>query len=129
MDGEFRLEIWKGPRSWLNQRVCHFEPDDGVSTSYLAEALKEPLAFFERAKVGTTVIHLGKADIDTIQLIDPGHQVLKAFAEITQPLVEMTVSNASHARSLSNTRDLLLPKLMSGEIRLRDAEHVVGAVA
>jgi type I restriction enzyme S subunit len=26
MDGEFRLHVWKGPKSWLNQRVCHFEP-------------------------------------------------------------------------------------------------------
>ena len=56
MDGTFRLEVWKGPTAWLNQRVCHFEPRSGIPTSFLVGALEEPLAFFERGKVGTTVI-------------------------------------------------------------------------
>ena len=128
MDGEFRLHIWKGPRAWLNQRVCHFEPKIGVPHSYLAEALKEPLAFFERSKVGTTVIHLGKSDIDTFELVYPGERVLNAFAKIAEPLVEGTVSNALQVRTLAQTRDLLLPKLMSGEIRLTEAEKAVEAV-
>jgi type I restriction enzyme S subunit len=38
------------------------------------------------------------------------------------PLVGRTVHNSLENRTLSATRDLLLPKLMSGEIRVRDAE-------
>ena len=129
MDGEFRLHIWKGQRAWLNQRVCHFEPKVGVPKSYLAEALKEPLAFFERGKVGTTVIHLGKSDIDTFKLICPGEQLLDAFARIAEPLVEAIVSNAQQNRTLAKIRDLLLPRLMSGEIRLAEAEKRLEAVA
>lgn len=129
MDGEFRLHIWKGPRAWLNQRVCHFQPKAGVPKAYLAEALKEPLAFFERGKVGTTVIHLGKSDIDTFKLICPGERLLDAFARVAEPLVEATVSNAQQSRTLAQTRDLLLPKLMSGEICLAEAEKGLEAVA
>ena len=129
MDGEFRLHIWKGPRAWLNQRVCHFEPKSDVPKSFLAEALKEPLAYFERGKVGTTVIHLGKSDIDTFKLVYPGEQVLHAFANVAEPLIEKMVSNSLQARALAQTRDLLLPKLMSGEIRLQDAKKTVGSMA
>jgi len=129
MDGEFRLHVWKGPKSWLNQRVCHFEALSGVPTAFLVEALKEPLAYFERGKVGTTVIHLGKSDIDTFQLIHPGEKGLIAFSDLVEPLVERCVGNALESRTLAQTRDLLLPKLMSGEIRLCDAEKVVEAVA
>ncbi len=129
MDGEFRLQIWKGPSAWLNQRVCHFEPKVGVPKAYLAEALKEPLAFFERGKVGTTVIHLGKSDIDTFNLICPGERLLEAFAKVAEPLVDATVSNAQQSRTLAKMRDLLLPRLMSGEIRLADAEKGLEAVA
>lgn len=129
MDGEFRLHLWKGPRAWLNQRVCHFEPKVGVPKAYLAEALKEPLAFFERGKVGTTVIHLGKSDIDTFKLICPGERLLDAFAKVAEPLVEATVSNAQQSRTLARTRDLLLPKLMSGEIRFAEAEKGLEEVA
>lgn len=128
MDGEFRLHVWKGPKSWLNQRVCHFEPLSGVPTSFLVEALKEPLAYFERGKVGTTVIHLGKSDIDTFKLIHPGENKLLAFSDLVEPLLEQCVTNALGSRTLAQTRDLLLPKLMSGEIRLKDAERIVGEV-
>ena len=129
MDGEFRLQVWKGPRAWLNQRVCHFEPKRGIPKFYLAEALREPLAFFERGKVGTTVIHLGKSDIDTFELIHPGEHVFQAFANVAEQILEGTVSNAMESRSLAQMRDLLLPKLISGEIRLREAEKAVEAVA
>lgn len=129
MDGEFRLHIWKGPKAWLNQRVCHFEPKVGIPKAYLAEALKEPLAFFERGKVGTTVIHLGKSDIDTFELIFPGERVFKAFARVAEPLVEATVSNALQARVLVGLRDLLLPRLMSGKVDLTEAKRAVETAA
>ena len=108
MDGEFRLHVWKGPKAWLNQRVCHFEPRSGVPTAFLAEALSEPLAFFERGKVGTTVIHLGKSDIDTFRLLHPGQGLLNAFAGIAEPLLDRTVTNALESRALAHARDLLL---------------------
>ena len=125
MDGEFRMQVWKGPRSWLNQRVCHFEPKSGVPRAFLSEALKEPLAIFERGKVGTTVIHLGKSDIDTFEFVQPGKELLSAFGSTADLLLGQAVANALESRSLSQTRDLLLPKLMSGEMRIREAEKVV----
>ena len=129
MDGEFRLYVWKGPNAWLNQRVCHFEPRPGVPTAFLAEALKEPLALFERGKVGTTVIHLGKSDIDNFEIIQPGSAILDAFDHIATPLLDLTVASALESGTLTETRDLLLPRLISGDIRVRDAEKVVEAVA
>ena len=125
MDGAFRLEVWKGPTSWLNQRVCHFEPRPGIPTSFLAGALREPLAFFERAKVGTTVIHLGKRDLDTIRLLHPSQEVLDAFGKTGEPLLEKAVANSREARTLVALRDTLLPKLISGEIRVPDAERAL----
>ena len=129
MDGEFRLHVWKGAPAWLNQRVCHFEPLPGVPSVFLAEALIEPLAFFERGKVGTTVIHLGKGDIDTFRLLHPGTKLLTAFGEIAGALIDATVKNATESRTLAQTRDLLLPRLMSGELRVAEAERMAGCVA
>ena len=128
MDGAFRLQVWKGPTSWLNQRVCHFEPRPGIPTSFLAGALQEPLAFFERAKVGTTVIHLGKRDLDTIRLLHPGQEVLDTFAGTAEPLLDKAVANSREARTLAALRDTLLPKLISGEIRVPDAECTLAPV-
>ncbi len=128
MDGEFRLHVWKGAHAWLNQRVCHFEPLDGVPSAFVVEALKKPLEYFERGKVGTTVIHLGKGDIDTFKLMHPGREILRAFGEATDAVLSKIVENERETRTLAQTRDLLLPRLMSGELRVADADKVIEGV-
>ena len=56
-------------------------------------------------------------------------QVLNAFDQVVRLFTDRMLSNRRETRTLTQTRDLLLPKLMSGEIRLRDAEKAVGVVA
>ena len=48
---------------------------------------------------------------------------------VTSPVLERIVANIHEARVLSETRDLLLPKLTSGEIRIRDAERTIEAAS
>ncbi len=83
----------------------------------------------ERGNVGTTVIHPGKSDIDTFELIHPGERMREAFAKIAEPLTDETVLNTMQACTLCQIRDTLLPKLISGEIRLRDSEKMAEAKA
>jgi type I restriction enzyme S subunit len=52
-----------------------------------------------------------------------------SIADIIDKLLERQDINVAESRTLSATGDLLLPKLMSGEIQLRDAEKVLDAVA
>ena len=59
----------------------------------------------------------------------PPELVVGAFQNIVQPMIDRIIANIHESRTLAQTRDLLLPKLMSGEIRLRDAEKAVEAVA
>lgn len=58
----------------------------------------------------------------------PNREVSVAFEGILKPSVRRVIENIHESRTLAQTRDLLLPKLMSGEIRLRDAEREVEAV-
>ena len=124
MDGEFRAHYWLGNQSWLNQRVCHFEPVEGISRVFLREAISAPLAILERAKVGTTVIHLGKRDIDNIELVFPDRRILNSFAGITEPLVHQVIANAAESRALASKRHSLLPVLVSGKVRVQDTDKV-----
>jgi type I restriction-modification system DNA methylase subunit len=58
------------------------------------------------------------------------HESIRAaFDEIVTLMRKKMCSNADESRTLAQTRDLLLPKLMSGEIRLREAEKLMEAVA
>lgn len=55
------------------------------------------------------------------------HQLASSFSKITSPIMGRIEANKRENRALAQTRDLLLPKLMSGEIRLKEAEKVVEA--
>jgi type I restriction enzyme, S subunit len=132
MDGEFRAYVWFGPDSLLNQRLCAFDPRDGVSPTFVLEAIKRPLAFFEATKDGTTVIHLGKRDIDSWLLVIPPSGVMREFGAVADPMVKLATNLKWESRALTALRDSLLPKLISGEIRVPDTtdpEEVIGPAA
>jgi type I restriction enzyme, S subunit len=50
--------------------------------------------------------------------------VRNSFSELAAPLHEKIVNSIAENRTLAETRDYLLPKLMSGEVRVRDAEKL-----
>ena len=56
----------------------------------------------------------------------PTDELLRAFDSIATPVRQKIRANVEESRTLTQLRDLLLPKLMSGEIRLKDAEKAVG---
>jgi type I restriction enzyme S subunit len=118
MDAEFRPHFWLGSPAWLNQRVCHFRPKKNFSKLFVREIIRPQLAFFENSSVGTTVIHLGKADIDTFKSIIPTNVVIIHFEEISNSIFETIINNSKEIQELTNLRDTLLPKLISGELEV-----------
>ena len=128
MDGEFRAYLWGGEECWMNQRVCKFIPDKKGRTCFLRESIRKPLMDVEMSETATTVIHLGKGDIDGFRVVVPTQEVLDIFSAATTPLSEEVVANKQQARVLANIRDALLPKLISGEIHIPDAEKMLEEV-
>ena len=68
-------------------------------------------------------------DDDQYEICLPSEQVAHAFQNLVQPLIERVSKNIHESHTLARTRDLLLPKLMSGEIRLSEVEKTVEIVA
>lgn len=118
MDAEFRPTFWLGDRALLNQRVCYFKPPENscITPSYLLCALKPLLAFIQNYATGTTVAHLGKTDLEALDVPMPDEERLSQFTMNAEPMRLMIVSNAQENRRLEALRDSLLPRLMSGEI-------------
>jgi type I restriction enzyme S subunit len=114
MDGEFRAYLWAGQESWLNQRVCVFAPKPGFSNAFVRNSIIRPLAEVEATETATTVIHLGKNDIDRFKVVVPEGSVNVAFAETCQAWYNQIVSNRKQSRSLAKLRDTLIPRLLSG---------------
>jgi type I restriction enzyme S subunit len=49
----------------------------------------------------------------------------RAFSTLSDPLVARAEASKTESRTLAALRDALLPKLMSGELRVRDAERAL----
>lgn len=125
MDGEFRAHLWGGDEAWMNQRICVFKPINGHSATFVRLAIAAPLAHVEATETATTVIHLGKGDIDRFRIVVPPPTVAAAFTNVGQPLYDSIVSGKRTARLLSELRDTLLPRLISGKLRITEAMEQV----
>ncbi|SRR6266542_2337038 len=120
MDGEFRLHIWSGGKALLNQRVCRFKPKANFISPFFVFALKKPfLNYYEQTKVGTTVIHLGKSDLDEIEIKIPPKDKIEKYTLIANSYFKKLLNNYNQIKTLTQLRDALLPKLMSGEVRVK----------
>lgn len=74
---------------------------------------------------GSTFQEISKGNFRPLSVVVPSEPVLRAFDAIAKPLYDRIAKNERESRTLARTRDLLLPRLMSGEIRVRDAERLV----
>ncbi|MFG1627076.1 restriction endonuclease subunit S [Kribbella sp. NPDC049227] len=124
MDAEFRPVIWLGDPGLLNQRVCRVR-GKGFGDAFVACALHKPLNALEKEKSATTVIHLNKADLKRSVVQIPSASALAEFEAAAEPILRSRVALALESRRLSATRDGLLPLLMAGKVRVREAEKVV----
>jgi type I restriction enzyme S subunit len=65
---------------------------------------------------------INQSDVKEQKLLIPKESVLKKFDDLTANLVNQIFNNVKQAQTLSNLRDTLLPRLISGQLRLPDVE-------
>jgi type I restriction enzyme S subunit len=75
---------------------------------------------------GTTVNMLPSDALERPQFAVPSARLIDAFENIAAPLHERVEHNHEESQTLGRTRDALLPKLVSGRIRIGDAEGLTG---
>lgn len=81
-----------------------------------------------KTDVGTILNALNVKNIPRLNIYLPTPHVAERFEAVVRPFRGRMEQNFKEERVLAATRDLLLPKLMSGEIRVNDAEKLAEAV-
>lgn len=96
---------------------------------YIYQFLKSDLyrEYAEGARSGSVQANMNAQVIVGAYLVWPSQAVLERFRETVEPLRNKIASNLRESAALANLRDALLPKLLSGQIRLNDAEKTVRA--
>ncbi|MGB5833278.1 MAG: restriction endonuclease subunit S, partial [Thiohalocapsa sp.] len=113
-------------KAWINNNASLIVPNEGVSGEWLFFALRA--LDINLIKKGAAQPFVSNSDIAAMRIVDPGQAIVESFHDLISPLLLRQKANEDESSVLAQTRDLLLPKLMSGEIRLREAEQTAEAV-
>lgn len=98
-------------------------PSPEVPLTYLYHALRR--IDFDRIVSDSAVPGLNRDAALSREVVMPPVDEMASFAEIVEPITAMRAMLARESKTLTEIRDTLLPKLISGEIRVPEAEEVV----
>ena len=120
MDGIFHMTLWTGERALQNQRTVRVTSKiKNLSNYYLYFSLYPQIKALEQMIVGTTVAHLGDKHLKKITILVPAEKILKMSYERLEPIMNRIYSLQQQITNLTQQRDLLLPRLMSGKLEVK----------
>ncbi len=119
--GSLLAKFWTHGPGALNQHLFKVTSDEFPPWFY-SHWVWHHLAEFQliAASKATTMGHIKRGHLKEAMCVVPSPYLLEELSGIMEPIVERTIANELESRTLSQTRDLLLPKLMSCEIRVGD---------
>ncbi|WP_272681083.1 restriction endonuclease subunit S [Providencia sp. PROV129] len=119
--GTLMIDIWTGGDAALNQHLFKVTSKN-YPLSFYYHWTNHHLARFQHiaAAKAVTMGHIKKGDLSSSYCVVPTTQVLSYFDSITGSYLEQAKSVRLQCNTLTNLRDTLLPKLISGELSLDD---------
>ncbi len=128
--GSLEVEIWCGGRGALNQHLFKVTSDRFPKWFYYFWT-RHHLADFRGIAAGkaTTMGHIQRGHLSAARVVLPPPPLVEAMSAHLDPLFGALVSRRLQCRTLAALRDALLPKLISGELRVQAAERFIGECA
>ncbi|MFD1837673.1 restriction endonuclease subunit S [Paracidovorax cattleyae] len=114
----------------VDSHVTVVRAGEAVSWPYLGQWMQSRQGHIEAMGEGSTgQTELSRSKLGSMPLLVPTGAVLAAFDAAVLPLKARISCNADTAQSLSMLRDTLLPRLISGQLRLPEAQSQLEAAA
>ncbi len=105
----------------VNQGFIALKPNDRVGSAFLYLWCKENLPVIIANANGSTFQEISKRNFRPIPVVLPEkNELLAEFDNIASPLIDRLIASAAESRTLAETRDYLLPRLMSGKVRVAE---------
>ena len=106
----------------VNQGYIAMPSGGELSPLYMLFWCRQNMEGIKARANGSTFMEISKKAFRPIPALVPSAKVLVAFANIADPLFERLIENERQAQTLTQLRDTLLPRLISGELRLPEAK-------
>ena len=108
--------IWHEGEAWLNQHLFNVFPRRGISKLFIFFSLRQQMQGFRSRSAGTTMKHIKRSALDEVHCLLPLQGLRDDFDAMVAPMVGNILNLKRKNANLRAQRDLLLPKLISGEI-------------
>lgn len=105
-----------------NQGFITCIPNDRYPLPYLYQWLKLAKPYFEQLCGGATFPELTKGTFKKLEILSPAQGVMDEFSDRCKPIFEAIKVTLAQNESLAKTRDLLLPRLISGKLSVEDLD-------
>jgi len=128
--GSLGVYVWVRPEAIINQHIFKVIHSD-YPAWLVYDRLVEAMPFFRQtaADKATTMGHIKRHHLDDAKVKVPSPETLFELDGYLRPVWDRMVLAEVEVQELASLRDALLPELLSGRLRVRDAERVVeGAV-
>jgi type I restriction enzyme S subunit len=121
--GSLEVEIWSGGKGALNQHLFKVTSSDFPKWFYYFWT-KHHLEHFRQisASKATTMGHIQRIHLTQAKVIVPSDIFINAVSDNFKSLLDCLIFNSVQAKTLTDLRDTLLPRLISGQLRLPDVE-------
>ncbi|EOI3475088.1 restriction endonuclease subunit S [Cronobacter turicensis] len=124
--GSLMVDIWCGGRAALNQHLFKVSSSRYPKWLYYKYTTHHLIEFQRIAEAkAVTMGHIKREHLSQAKCLIPAAETVHAFTPFFEPVLNKIISNRLETRKLENIRDTLLPKLLSGEITLPEAEQAV----
>ena len=121
--GTLMVKIWCGGKCGLNQHLFNVVAKD-YPNWFAYQWTRHHLDNFIRIAKdkAVTMGHIKRGELDKAKVVIPDSDNLTRIDALMEPIFNQIISNELESRCLANLRDTLLPKLMSGELKINEVE-------
>lgn len=127
--GSLECVLWAGGPGALNQHLFKVMSSNWPRW-FCYFAVHHHLADFRRIAAGkaTTMGHIQRHHLSDAKIAVPSGSIPRGIDQLLSPLFESLWKRGVQSRTLARLRDVLLPELISGRLRVEDADRLIGGV-
>lgn len=101
-----------------NQSVLGIVENNILPSEFIYYWIKFKIEDIYSWATGGAQQHINKTNVDKTQILVPSKDAMEKYSRVIRPVFNLIIKNALEVKKLSQIRDSLLPKLMSGKIRV-----------
>ncbi len=114
--GTLAVNVWASGPALLNQHLFHVVPTGRVGRGFLMCVIREALVALGNQTVGATMKHIRRSALDDVLVALPDRTFMSSVEDTVSDIYLQLTTLHQQNQKLAQARDVLLPRLMSGEI-------------